>query len=152
MVRILREAGQAPVTEVAKKHGVAEQTLYAWRKRFGSMSVDEARRLKQLEAENGRLKRLVAVRDLEIQVMKEIAVKNGERARAATTGGVSRKRGLSCRRACWLLRVARSSLRYESRKEKADGPVRQKMAELAAQYLGTATAACRFSSLARATP
>src|SRR5271165_5972341 len=46
----------------------------------------------------------------------------------------ARKRGLSCRRACWLLRVARSSLHYELKREKADAPVRQKMAELAAQY------------------
>ena len=75
MVRILREADQAPVAEVAKRHGVSEQTLYLWRKRFGSMSVDDTRRLKQLETENGRLKRLLADRDLEIEVMKEIAAK-----------------------------------------------------------------------------
>jgi putative transposase len=75
MVRILREADQAPMAEVAKKHGVSEQTLYVWRKRFGSMSVDDSRRLKQLETENGRLKKLVADRDLEIEVMKEISAK-----------------------------------------------------------------------------
>jgi len=46
----------------------------------------------------------------------------------------ARKRGLSCRRACWLLRVARSSLQYELKREKADAPVRQRMAALAAQY------------------
>jgi putative transposase len=75
MVKILREADKAPVAEVAKKHGVSEQTLYAWRKRFGGMDVDDAKRLKALEAENGRLKKMVADRDLEIEVMKEIAAK-----------------------------------------------------------------------------
>jgi putative transposase len=75
MVKILREADKAPVAEVAKRHGISEQTLYVWRKRFGTMEVDDARRLKALEAENARLKKLVAERDLEIEVMKEIAAK-----------------------------------------------------------------------------
>ena len=88
MVKILREADAAPVSEVAKKHGVSEQTLYVWRKRFGTMTAPDAKRLKVLEAENGRLKKLVAERDLEIEVMKEISRKNGERARTASAGGV----------------------------------------------------------------
>jgi len=75
MVKILREADKAPIAEVAKKHEVSEQTLYAWRKKFGDMDVDDTKRLKALEAENARLKKLVAERDLEIEVMKEIAAK-----------------------------------------------------------------------------
>ena len=75
MVKILREADASTVPEVAKKHGLSEQTLYAWRKRFGGMDVADARRLKQLEAENARLKKMVADRDLELEVMKEIAAK-----------------------------------------------------------------------------
>ena len=75
MVKILRETDKTPVTEVAKKYGVSEQTVYAWRKRFGSMDVADTKRLKSLEAENTRLKKLVAERDLEIEVMKEIAAK-----------------------------------------------------------------------------
>ena len=51
------------------------QTIYNWRKKFGALGGDEVRRLKQLEVENGRLKKLVAERDLEIEVMKEIAAK-----------------------------------------------------------------------------
>ncbi len=54
---------------------MSEQTLYAWRKRFGSMDVDDAKRLKALETENARLKKMVAERDLEIEVMKEISRK-----------------------------------------------------------------------------
>lgn len=72
MVRILREADQDSVAEVAKRHGVSEQTIYSWRKKFGGLQVDEVRRLRQLEQENGRLKKLLAERDLEIEVMKEI--------------------------------------------------------------------------------
>ena len=75
MVAILREADREPVAAVGKRHGISEQTIYTWRKRFGGLQADEVRRLKQLEQENARLKKLVAERDLEIEVMKEIAAK-----------------------------------------------------------------------------
>ena len=75
IVAILREADQGPVTAIAKKHGVSEQAIYTWRKRFGTFDANDVRRLKQLEAENARLKKLVAERDLEIEVMKEINAK-----------------------------------------------------------------------------
>ncbi len=75
MVRMLREADKTSVTEVAKKHGVSEQTLYTWRKKYGDMDVADAKKLKSLEAENSKLKKLLAERDLEIEVMKEIAAK-----------------------------------------------------------------------------
>ena len=75
MVTILREADQRPVPEVAKKHGVSGQTLYAWRKRFGTLEPVDVKRLRQLELENGRLKKLVAERDLEIEVLKEVSRK-----------------------------------------------------------------------------
>jgi len=63
MVQILREADKTPVAEVAKKHGPSEQTLYVWRQRFGTMGADDSKRLKQLETENNRLKKLLAERD-----------------------------------------------------------------------------------------
>ena len=75
MVKILREADKTPVAEVAKQHGVSEQTLYTWRKRFGALEPADVKRLRQLEQENARLKKLVAERDLELEVMKEIAAK-----------------------------------------------------------------------------
>jgi putative transposase len=75
IVRILREADRDPIQEVAKRNGVSEASIYAWRKRFGDMAKDDVKRLKGLEAENARLKKLVAERDLEIEVMKEIAAK-----------------------------------------------------------------------------
>jgi putative transposase len=75
IVRILREADKAPIAEVAKRHGVSEQSIYGWRKRFGEMGTDEVKNLKVLEQENARLKKLLAERDLEIEVMKEISRK-----------------------------------------------------------------------------
>jgi len=75
MVAILREADRSPVAEVAKKHAVSEQTIYNWRQHFGTMDSADVKRLRQLEQENGRLKKMVADRDLEIDVMKEITAK-----------------------------------------------------------------------------
>jgi putative transposase len=71
----LREADKDPVPEVAKRHGVSEQSIYAWRKQFTGMAVDEVKELKNLAQENARLKKLLAERDLEIEVMKEITAK-----------------------------------------------------------------------------
>lgn len=75
IVRILREADRDSVVDVAKRYGVSEASIYAWRKRFGEMVSSDVKRLKTLESENTRLKKLVAERDLEIEVMKEIAAK-----------------------------------------------------------------------------
>ena len=75
MVKILREADDSPVAAVAKKHGVSDQTIYLWRRRFGQLETMDVRRLKAFEVENARLKKIVAERDLEIEVMKEVAAK-----------------------------------------------------------------------------
>jgi transposase len=72
MVAILREADKSSVTEVAKKHKVSEQTIYAWRKHFGGLEPADVKRLKALELENAKLKKLLAERDLEIDVMREV--------------------------------------------------------------------------------
>jgi len=77
IIRILREAeaGRGTAAEVSRKHGISEQTFYRWKQKYGGMEVSDARRLKELELENHRLKRLVAERDLAIEVMKEIQQK-----------------------------------------------------------------------------
>ena len=75
MVKILREADKAPVTEVAKKHGVSEVTIYAWRKRFGELEAVDVKRLRQLEAENARLKKVLAERVMDIEILKEVNAK-----------------------------------------------------------------------------
>jgi putative transposase len=75
MVKILREADTGRVAEVSKKHGISDQTIYLWRKRFGKLEPADVKRLRQLEQENGRLKKLVAERDLDIEILKEVAAK-----------------------------------------------------------------------------
>ena len=75
MVKILREADKAPVSEVAKKHGVSDVTIYAWRKRFGQLEAVDVKRLRALEAENARLKKAVAERVMDIEILKEVAAK-----------------------------------------------------------------------------
>ena len=77
IVRLLREAeaelaGGKTVAQVVQKLGVSEQTFYRWRQRYGGMQVDEARRLKELEAENARLKKLVADLALDKQMLQEV--------------------------------------------------------------------------------
>jgi len=72
MVAILREADKSSVAEAAKRNKVSEQTIYAWRKHFGAMEPADVKRLKRLELENAKLKKLLAERDLEIDVMREV--------------------------------------------------------------------------------
>ncbi len=73
IVRVLREAAKDSVPEVAKRHGVSEQSIYGWRRPFAEMVADGVKKLKNLTQGNGRLKKLLAERDLEI--MKEITAK-----------------------------------------------------------------------------
>lgn len=75
MVKMVREADATSVASVAKLHGVSDKTLYQWRSRYAGLDAVDVKRLRSLELENGRLKKLVAERDLEIEVMKEIAAK-----------------------------------------------------------------------------
>ena len=98
MVTILREADEKSVPEVAKKHGVSAQTIYAWRKHFGSLEPTDVKRLRQLEQENGRLKKMVADRDLDIDVLKEITRKKWS-AHACAGSRSPTPRGAACRAA-----------------------------------------------------
>jgi putative transposase len=75
MVKILREADKAPVSEVAKKHGVSDVTIYAWRKRFGQLEAVDVKRLRSLEAENARLKKVLAEKVMDIEILKEVNAK-----------------------------------------------------------------------------
>jgi len=72
MVAILREADRTSVPEVARKHKISEQTVYVWRRKFGTLEPADVKRLRSLETENAKLKKLLAERDLEIDTMKEI--------------------------------------------------------------------------------
>ncbi len=77
IIRILREA-EAPgaqVREVARRHNITEQTFFRWRHKYGGLEVSDARKLKVLESENAKLKRLVAEQLLVIDGLKEFAGK-----------------------------------------------------------------------------
>src|SRR3954454_24937824 len=73
IIRILEQAekGDQTIAAVCRTHGIAENTFYRWRKAYGGMTVNEVQRLKELEKENARLKRLLAERDLEVDALKE---------------------------------------------------------------------------------
>ncbi len=77
IVAILQQAekGEQTIAEVCRQHNVSENSFYRWRSRFGSATVNEAARLRELEKENARLKRLLAERDLEVDIIKEILQK-----------------------------------------------------------------------------
>ena len=72
---MLREADRTSVAEASKKHKVSEPTIYAWRKRFGQLEAVDVKRLRQLEHENGRLKKVLAERVMDIEILKEVAAK-----------------------------------------------------------------------------
>jgi len=79
IIKILDQAetGEKTVATICRDHGIAEATFYRWRKVYGGMALAELQRLKDLEKENGRLKRLLAERLLEIDLLKELLEKKG---------------------------------------------------------------------------
>ncbi len=76
IVGILHEgAAGAPVKELCRRHGIAEKTYYRWKAQYGGLQVNEARKLKALEEENRRLKRIVADQALILQMLKDVVGK-----------------------------------------------------------------------------
>jgi putative transposase len=73
IIAILREQeGGRPTVEVCRKHGISGATFYKWKSKFGGMDVSDAKRLRALEDENGRLKKLLAETMLDIAILKDI--------------------------------------------------------------------------------
>ena len=76
-IAVLREQDAGAKTdEICRRHGISQATFYAWRKKYGGMDVSDAKRLKALEDENARLKRIVADQTLDLTAMKELLAKN----------------------------------------------------------------------------
>ena len=69
------EAG-AKTDDICRRHGISSATFYSWRKKYGGMDASEAKRLRQLEAESAKLKRIVADQMLDMSSMKELLAKN----------------------------------------------------------------------------
>ena len=99
IIGILREqeAG-GPTADVCRKHGISGATFYKWKAKFGGLDVSDARRLKALEDENGKLKKLSAETMLDIAILKTSTTESGD-ARRQTAGRGSRMRGACGERA-----------------------------------------------------
>jgi putative transposase len=77
IIRVLKEAEAGAKTgDLCRRHRISEATFYNWKAKFGGMDVSDAKRLKQLEAENAKLKRLLADAELDKLMMKELLSKN----------------------------------------------------------------------------
>jgi len=77
IIGILREAeAGATGKDICRRHGISEQTFYRWKAKFGGMGVSDARRLKRLETENAKLKKVVADLTLDKEALKELLEKN----------------------------------------------------------------------------
>jgi transposase-like protein len=81
IVAILRQievevANHKPIGQACREVGITEQTYYRWRKEYGGLKLEQARRMKELEKENARLRRLVTELSLEKQVLKDVAEGN----------------------------------------------------------------------------
>ena len=118
-----------------KEAEITEQTYYRWRKEYGGLQVDQARRLKELEQENGKLKRLVANLSLDNLVLKDISSGkhlSPERRRSAVSHAC--KRGVSERHACHLLWQPRGTQRYRPTHREDEDRLTQAIVALASQY------------------
>jgi putative transposase len=88
IVRILQEgqSGQIRQTELCRKHGISPNTFYVWKRKYSGMQTDDVRRLRELEAENAALKRIVANQALELDATAKLLRKNGFRPPSAGRG------------------------------------------------------------------
>lgn len=78
IVAVLQEAekGERSIADLCRERGISQNTFYTWRRKFGAMQTSDVKRLRELERENARLKRLLAERDLDIDILKELTAKN----------------------------------------------------------------------------
>lgn len=115
IIAVLREQDSGMKTaDVCRKHGISSATLYAWKAKYGGMDVSQARKLKVLEDENARLKRLLADAILDNAVLKEAAAKTGEACRSPE----------SCRGGSAALRYQRASGMLHLRRRSNVGALR----------------------------
>ena len=77
IIKMLRESeAGSPVAEVCRRHGVSEGSFYRWRQKYGGMTISDAKRLKALQEENSRLKKIVAQQAIDIDLLRDINSKN----------------------------------------------------------------------------
>jgi transposase-like protein len=94
IIGFLKEADRGvAVKELCRRHGFSEASYYLWRSKFGGMEVSDAKRLKALESENARLKKVLAESMLENEISREALRKNGDRTGATQPGAVDDQQG-----------------------------------------------------------
>ncbi|SLN73945.1 Transposase [Oceanibacterium hippocampi] len=121
-------------TDLCRKHGISDATFYNWRSKYGGMDVSDAKKLKALEAENAKLKKLLAESVMDVSTLKEILGKKllpPGSTRSAVYWAIDDK-GYSQRRACSLVGLDRKTCRYASRRP-ADEAIRPRLRELASE-------------------
>ncbi|WP_230279135.1 IS3 family transposase [Croceicoccus sp. Ery15] len=135
IIGVLKEAeAGAKTADLARRYGVSEATIYNWKSKYGGLEVSDARRLKELESENAKLKRLLADAMLDKAALKDLLGKK------VLTPAVKREavahlqacHGMSERRACSVIDADRKSVRYRSTRDD-DAELREKLRELANQ-------------------
>ncbi|NKM50372.1 IS3 family transposase [Rhizobium leguminosarum bv. viciae] len=126
-----QEAG-AKAADLCRKHGISEATFYNWKAKYGGMEVSEAKRLKALEDENTRLKKLLAEQMLDAAALRELLGKKMVRPAAKREAVTHLKAvmGLSERRACQIVSADRKTIRYRSNRP-PEVDLRAKLRDLA---------------------
>src|SRR6516225_11188689 len=133
IIALLREqeAG-AKTVEVCRKHGISDATFYKWKAKYGGMEVSDARRLKVIEEENSKLKKLLADAMLDNAMLRMWPQENGDAAaRREAAAHLHQVYRMSQRRACQAIGADRSSVRYRCRRPD-DGAIRVRLREIAA--------------------
>ncbi|UWU19472.1 IS3 family transposase (plasmid) [Rhizobium sullae] len=128
-----QEAG-AKAADLCRKHGISEATFYNWKAKYGGMEVSEAKRLKALEDENAKLKKLLAEQMLDAAALRELLFKKmvGPAAKRDAVTHLKTVMGLSERRACQIISADRKTIRYRSCRP-LEVELRAKLRELASE-------------------
>ncbi|MFC0482216.1 IS3 family transposase [Gellertiella hungarica] len=117
IIGVLREQEVgAKTADLCRKHGISEATFYNWKAKYGGMDVFEAKRLKALEEENAKLKKLLAEQLLDVAALRELLFKKmvGPAAKRDAVAHLKAVMGLSERRACQIISADRTMIRYQS--------------------------------------
>ncbi|TRL33455.1 IS3 family transposase [Rhizobium straminoryzae] len=128
-----QEAG-AKAADLCRKYGISEATFYNWKAKYGGMDVSDAKRLKALEEENAKLKKLLAEQMLDVAALRELLFKKmvGPAAKRDAVAHLRALMGLSERRACQIISADRKMIRYRSCRS-PEVELRMKLRELANQ-------------------
>ncbi|MEL7568847.1 MAG: IS3 family transposase [Bacillota bacterium] len=137
IIKILKEhEGGKRAADIVREHGISEQTFYRWKSKFGGMDVSEAKRLRQLEEENRRLKEMVADLSLDNKILKDVIFKKRLKpaAKRQIASSIQDRYEISERRACRLIGLNQNSKRYIPTEKGEDGLITERLVALSARW------------------